>query len=193
MVESGFSKLTLQLLEQINHLHIVHWRFLPFTLQVCPCLPSIEETPLNKDSVKNYRPVPNLSFLSKGLETVVVNQLNSHINSSNTSNHVTTLGLLDVSAACDTIDRTIFLRRLDNWFGATGKTIDWFESYRTGRCQRIKLGDCLSFKADVTFGVPHGSVLLLPSIPLHLVAGSVNMLSLTISMLMTAICIFPLH
>ena len=119
----------------------------------------------------------NLSFLSKVLETVVVNQVNSHINSSNTSNQyqsayrkfhsigtallkihndilasmdagkVTALTLLDLSAAFDTIDRTILLRRRDDWFGVTVKALDWFESYLTGRCQRIRLGDCLSSKA----------------------------------------------
>ena len=36
---------------------------------------------------------------------------------------------------------------------------NWFESYLTGRCQRIKLGECLSSKADLKFGVPQGSVL----------------------------------
>ena len=131
----------------------------------------------------------NLGFLSKVLEKVVVNQLNSHITSSNTSNQyqsacrkfhstetallkihnnilasmdagkVTALTLLDLSAAFDTIDHTILLRRLDNWFGVTGKALDWFKSYLTGRCQRIRLGDCLSSKADLKFGVPQGSVL----------------------------------
>ena len=35
----------------------------------------------------NYQPLSNLSFLPKVLEKVVVNQLNSLINSSNTSNN----------------------------------------------------------------------------------------------------------
>ena len=139
--------------------------------------------------MKNYRPVSNLSFLSKVLEKVVVNQLNSHTNSSNTSNlyqsayrkfhstetallkvhndilasmdagKVTALTFLDLSAAFDTIDHTILLRRLDDWFGVTGKALDWFESYLTGRSQRIRLVDCLSFKTDLKFGVPRCSVL----------------------------------
>ena len=48
--------------------------------------PLLKKPSLNKDSMKNYRAVANLSFFSKVLEKVVVNQLNTHINSSNTSN-----------------------------------------------------------------------------------------------------------
>ena len=72
---------------------------------------------------------------------------------------VTALILLDLSAGFYTIDHTILLSRLDVWFGVTGKALNWFKSYLTGRCQRIKLGDCLSSKADLKFGVPQGSVL----------------------------------
>ena len=67
--------------------------------------------------------------------------------------------MLDLSAAFDIIDHTILLSRLDNWFGVTGKALNWFKSYLTGRCQRIKIGDCLSSKAYLNFGVPPGSVL----------------------------------
>ena len=139
--------------------------------------------------MKNYRPVSNLSFLSKILEKVVASRLNSHINSSHTSNNyqsayrkfhstetallkiyndiissmddgrVTALTLLDLSAAFDTIDHTILLRRLGNWFGVSGKALDWFKSYLTGRSQRIKLGNCLSSRSDLSVGVPRGSVL----------------------------------
>ena len=72
---------------------------------------------------------------------------------------MTALTLLNLSAAFDTIDHTILLSRLDDWFGVTGKALDWFKWYLTGRCQRIRLGDCLSSKADLKFGVPQGSVL----------------------------------
>ena len=71
---------------------------------------------------------------------------------------VTALTLLDLSAALDTIDHTILLRRLENWFGVSGKALDWFKSYLTGRSQRIKLGNCLSSRSDLSFGVPKGSV-----------------------------------
>ena len=44
---------------------------------------SLLKKPLNKDSMKNNWPVSNLSFLCKVLEKVVVNQLNTHRNTSN--------------------------------------------------------------------------------------------------------------
>ena len=72
---------------------------------------------------------------------------------------VTALTLLDLSAAFDTRDHTILLRRLGNWFGVSGKALDWFKSYLTGRSQRIKLGNCLSSRSDLSFGVPQGSLL----------------------------------
>ena len=72
---------------------------------------------------------------------------------------VTALILLDLSAAFNTTDHTVLLRRLGNWFGVSGKALDWFKSYLTGRSQRIKLGNCLSSRSDLSFGVPQGSVL----------------------------------
>ena len=151
--------------------------------------PLWKKSTLNRNDIKNYQPVSNLSLLSNILEKVVTNHLNSHINSSHTSNDyqsayrkfhstetallkthndipssmddgkVTALTLLDLFAAFDTIDHTILLRRLDDWFGVSGKALDWFKSYLTGRSQRIKLGNCLSSKSDLSFGVPQGSVL----------------------------------
>ena len=52
------------------------------------------------------------------------------------------------------------VHRCTHWFGVSGKALDWFKSYLTGRrSQRIKLGNCLSSRSDLSFGVPQGSVL----------------------------------
>ena len=72
---------------------------------------------------------------------------------------VIALTLLDLPATFETIDHNILLSRLDDWFGVTGKALNWIKSYLTGRCQRIELGDCLPSKADLQFWVPQGSVL----------------------------------
>ena len=58
----------------------------PDTFQVCNSLSFVEKPTLNRDDMKHSRPMSNLSFLSKILEKVVASRLNSHINSSHTSN-----------------------------------------------------------------------------------------------------------
>ena len=116
--------------------------------------------------------------------------LKIHIVSSMDDGRVTALTLLDLSAAFDTIDHTILLRRLGKWFGVSGKALDWFKSYWTGRSQRIKLGNCLSSRSDLSFVVPQVSVLgpllftlyttplssliSIHAIPHHLYAGHIN-------------------
>ena len=92
------------------------------------------------------------------IETALL-KIRNDILSSMGAGKVTTLTLLDLSTAFDTIDHSVLLRRLDDWFGVTGEALCWFKSYLTGRCQRIRLADCLSSKADLKVGVLQGSVL----------------------------------
>ena len=86
-------------------------------------------------------------------------KIHNNILASMDDGKVTVLTLLHLSATFDTIDYTILLRRLDEWFGVSGKALDWFKSYLTGRSQSIKLGGCLSAISDLNFGVPQGSIL----------------------------------
>jgi len=103
----------------------------------------------------NYRPVSNLSFLSKLIERAVATQLNDYLvtndlpprhqsayrkgHSTETAmlrvwsdflaaadrRHVTLLGLLDLSAAFDCVDHTILLQRLRSVFGLTDVVLQW--------------------------------------------------------------------
>ena len=66
---------------------------------------------------------------------------------------------LDLSAALDTIDHQILLRRLDQEFGIRGCALKWIESYLAGRSQEVTVKDCVSSKIPLRFGVPQGSVL----------------------------------
>ena len=93
------------------------------------------------------------------MNRTVLLKIHNDILSSMNYGRVTALTLLDLSAAIDTIDHTILLRRLGNWFGVSGKALDWNKSYLTDRSQSIKLGNCLSSRSDLSFGDTQGSVL----------------------------------
>ncbi len=67
--------------------------------------------------------------------------------------------LLDLSAAFDTIDHTILLNRLDNYFGIRGSALAWFKSYLSDRHQFVAVNEEVSYQSQVQYGVPQGSIL----------------------------------
>ena len=72
---------------------------------------------------------------------------------------VAVLVLLDLSAAFDTVDHAILVRRLELSFGIIGPALEWFQSYLTGRSQHVRQGTDTSPITSLTCGVPQGSVL----------------------------------
>ena len=72
---------------------------------------------------------------------------------------VTALILLDLSAAFDTVNHTILLHRLENWFGITGLALQWFKSYLKCRSQSVSVNGLLSEPSKLDCGVPQGAVL----------------------------------
>ncbi len=67
--------------------------------------------------------------------------------------------LLDLSAAFDTIDHNILLNRLENDVGIRGSALAWFKSYLSDRHQVVAVNEELSYRSQVQYGVPQGSVL----------------------------------
>ncbi|WP_419588267.1 RNA-directed DNA polymerase, partial [Thiolapillus sp.] len=144
---------------------------------------------LDQDDLKNYRPVSNLSFLSKVAEKLVLSQLSEYLNanqlfspvqSAYRPNHstetalvkivndlllalddgkVSVLTLLDLSAAFDTIDHNILLHRLEHAFGITGTALSWIRSYLSDRDQTVVVNGLKSEPFRLLYGVPQGSVL----------------------------------
>ena len=151
--------------------------------------PLLKKPTLDKEELSNYRPISNLSFLSKLTERLIKNRLTSHLSSNSlfnihqsayTRHHstetvllsvhdfiiramstqkLTCLCLLDLSAAFDTIDHSILIERLQSWFGIQDKALSWFKSYLHNRKFSVNVGNSLSPPVDLSYGVPQGSVL----------------------------------
>ena len=137
----------------------------------------------------SYRPVSNLTFLSKVLERIVASQILDHFarnellepfqsaykqcHSTETAllrvqndllmaldkNCICLLILLDLSAAFDTINLDLLLHRLEKQCGISGVVKSWFTSYLHGRTNQVIIQGIKSTKCSVKQGVPQGSVL----------------------------------
>jgi len=151
--------------------------------------PTLKKTDLDPNLCQNYRPISNLSFLSKTLERLVSLQLLPYLEQSGLlptyqsgyrTNHstetallsllsdiytaidksqVTLLALFDISAAFDMVDHDILLTRLETACGLKGAPLLWLRSYLSDRTQQIISGNSRSHWVPVIFGVPQGSVL----------------------------------
>ena len=134
------------------------------------------------------RPVPNLSFMSKVTEKVVLQQLLAYLAehklicpsqstyrphySAETallkitndillaldSGNVSPLTLLDLSAAFDTIDQCILLNRPHHMYGISSTALSWFSSYLTNRTQLVIVDGHVAQVSSLSYGVPQGSV-----------------------------------
>lgn len=151
--------------------------------------PILKKSSFNPELFKNFRPISNLAYVSKLIEKVADIQLSRYIEENNLDesmqsaykahhstetawvrlyndillalddNLAVLLVCLDLSAAFDTIDHTILLRRLERRLGITGKCLDWFRSYLMNRKIKVTIGGVLSESKDLLYGVPQGSVL----------------------------------
>ena len=151
--------------------------------------PLLKKQGLDKEVLKNYRPVSNLPFVSKVLERVVAKRLDAHLDvnklhdtyqsgyrrfhSTETAllkthtdilealdkGSMAVLIMLDLSAAFDTLDHKILLKRLHGSFGVHQHAFKWFQSYLSNRSQCVAVDAQKSSVKLIECGVPQGSVL----------------------------------
>ena len=161
----------------------------PELMKIALIKPLLKKITLNPELCKNFRPVSNLSFLSKIVEKVVaarlihhmsVNGLHDKMQSAYKQFHSTEtallkvkddilkamdntsgiyLALIDLSAAFDTVDHDILLNFLQEHIGICGTAWNWFKTYLTGRTQQVSIDGIVSNLAELLYGVPQGSVL----------------------------------
>ena len=162
---------------------------MPYALKVAVLKPLLKKQDADFEQLQNFRPISNLTFVSKLIEKAVALQLNDHIlrhhldkifqsvyeafHSTETAlvrvhndiltaidnNNTVILLLLDLSAAFDTVDHSILLSRLSSRFGIKGTVLAWLRSYLTSRKQFVNVNKCRSSQRFLERGVPQGSVL----------------------------------
>ena len=161
----------------------------PPDLKTAIVKPLLKKPSLDKNLLKNYRPISNLPFLSKILEKVVLHKLLSHLQENNLSNpfqsayragcstetvllrivndilsaldndNISVLLLLDLSAAFDTLDHQILLSHLNSVLGIQSTALQWFHPYLSDRYQSTSVNNSSSSPSQLIYGVPQGSVL----------------------------------
>ena len=160
--------------------------YFPQNWKCSSVIPLLKKPNLERD-FGNYRPVSNLKFISKVVESAAINQYKDFLCNTNqmpvnnaayrkhhstetilTRVHsdilcnmdqqkVTILTLLDLSAAFDTVDYGIMNKLFDQKFCISGSAAGWFNSYLCGRQQSVLINGVTSKKFDLNCGVPQGS------------------------------------
>ena len=91
-------------------------------------------------------------------ETVVL-KIHHDIVSAPDNVKCTVLASLDLSAAFDTVDHSIFIARIQQLYGMDSVCKAWFGSYLHDRSHRVCINDILSDQNALKCGIPQGSVL----------------------------------
>jgi hypothetical protein len=161
----------------------------PPQVKTATVTPLLKKPSLDQENLKNYRPISNLPYVGKLVEKVVVKQLDTHMTENNlheplqsayrahhsietalikVTNDLLTaidnkmcvyLVLLDLSAAFDTVDHSIFLNRLKEDIGISGDVLRWVLSYFTDRYQEVCVQGISSDKTSLQTGFPQGSIM----------------------------------
>ena len=143
---------------------------------------------LDPHSLSSYRPISNLSFLSKIIENVILDQLMEFLEMTNVfpdnqsayrrlystetalcsvvndlmimmdEGKCGILILLDLSAAFDTVVHSLMLKDLQA-IGIEGEALDYLKTFLINRTYCVQIGRAFSRTKVLARGVPQGSVL----------------------------------
>ena len=162
---------------------------LPASQKEAIITPIVKKPGLDPDDTKSYMPISNRFFISKVLERIVSQQVREYLlksdlmlplqsayrpgHSTETAllqiisdiidaadmHKVTLLSLLDMSAAFDTVDHQVQLKRLEITYGIDGDVLSWFSSFLSDRRQVVAFAGERSNSSHLVCGVSLGSVL----------------------------------
>ena len=137
---------------------------------------------------QNYRPVSSLTFLSKVIEKITLNQFTQHcedyhllpdyqsayrkFHSCETSliklvndllwamekQEVIAMTILDLSAAFDMVDHDLLLEVLNKRFGVKGRALKWYEHYLKPRKFKVSINNTHSKEQTINYSVTQGSI-----------------------------------
>jgi len=151
--------------------------------------PLLKKSSLDPDDLSSYRPISNLSFISKTLERLVSKRLSAHMDSQSLlsptqsayranfstetalirihndiinaidQGDIAALVLLDLSSAFDTVDHSVLINVLHDRFGICDDALTWMASYIQDRSQVVQISSSQSRRHLLECGVQQGSVL----------------------------------
>ena len=172
-------------------------RIFPSSMKAALIHPLLKKLSLNPDMLKNFRPVSNLSFLSKIIERIAADLLFKHMSDNNlhdlmqsaykavhsmemallhVQNDILTaldnksgvyLTLINLSVAFGTVDHSILLEFMKDTLDIEDTAWDWFASYIAGHRQKVSIENTGSELAELLYGVPQGSVMWLIKYCIH--------------------------
>ena len=112
----------------------------PISCKSAIVIPLFKKLSLDREMLKYYRPVSNLSFLSKVIYFVCTMILSQPL--AKAMNHF--YFFLDLSAAFDTIDHDNVFYILEKYVGICGSALRLIRSYFCDRTQRVQIDGVMS-------------------------------------------------
>ena len=182
-----FSHLFALIISKLTNLSFSQAIF-PAFFKTAQVLPLLKKGNLDPTIPSNYRPISNLSTISKIIERLVHSRITSHVSSSPNfissqsayrKHHSTGTTLLRITDSLRnicatghaavlvsqtfllllTFDHNILIDILNRHFNISDLALSWFRSYLSQRSQFVKMDNFSSFLTSLNSGVPQSSVL----------------------------------